>query len=103
MTPKEYYIKQNQMGKCDNITSNPSPDYDQSFYQEIFDLMNGYKLVNVDQRVMLQPTNAELSQLLSMCKTKLILYYTEHPEYIGGVPIDQLTFRIDKMQERLSA
>jgi ribosomal protein L7Ae-like RNA K-turn-binding protein len=63
----------------------------------------GYlKSIPMQLPVKVQPTNAELSQLLSMCKTKLLLYYTEHPEYIGGVPIDQLTFRIDKMQERLS-
>jgi len=58
----------------------------------------------VEPEVKVQPTNAELSQLLSMCKTKILLYYSRgDKEYIGGVPIDQLEYRIDKMQERLSA
>lgn len=55
MTPKEYYIKQNRMGKCDNITSNPNPDYNQCFYQEIFNLMEGYKQVSIESEV--KPAN----------------------------------------------
>jgi hypothetical protein len=42
LTPKEFYEKSRLEGDTDAITSNPSPDYDNAFYQQIFNLMEFY-------------------------------------------------------------
>ncbi len=41
-TPEEYYEQERKRGNTRAITSNPDPDYSLSFYQTIFQLMEGY-------------------------------------------------------------
>lgn len=41
-TPQEYYERKRKLGLTDDITSNPDPDYNQPFYQNIFRLMECY-------------------------------------------------------------
>lgn len=42
MTTKEFYEQERLKGNTEDITGNPIPDYNNRFYSEIFDLMNGY-------------------------------------------------------------
>lgn len=42
LTPKQFYEKSRLDGETNNITSNSNPDYDNSFYEEIFNLMEFY-------------------------------------------------------------
>jgi hypothetical protein len=42
LTPKKFYEKARLEGDTDSITSNPAPDYNDTFYQEIFNLMEFY-------------------------------------------------------------
>ena len=42
MTTKEFYEQERLKGNTEDITGNPNPDYNNRFYSEIFDLMNGY-------------------------------------------------------------
>ena len=42
MDAREYYEEQRKLGYTYNITSNPSPNYFLSFYQDIFTLMEEY-------------------------------------------------------------
>ena len=42
LTPKQFYEKARLEGDTDRITSNPVPDYNNTFYQEIFNLMEFY-------------------------------------------------------------
>ena len=39
---EEYYEQERGKGNTYDITSNPNPDYSLSFYQSIFQLMEGY-------------------------------------------------------------
>ena len=42
MTAKDFYEQERLKGNTEDITGNPNPDYNNRFYSEIFDLMNGY-------------------------------------------------------------
>ena len=42
MKAEEYYEQEREGGNTRAITSNPDPDYNLSFYQSIFQLMEGY-------------------------------------------------------------
>lgn len=41
-TAEKFYDDQRKKGLTDKITINPEPDYSLPFYQEIFDLMDGF-------------------------------------------------------------
>ena len=62
MTTKEFYEQERINGNTYDITENENPDYNNRFYTEIFDLMNGYF---IDQ---LKGLRDELKEI--------------HPEYI---------------------
>ena len=53
-TPQEYYERLRKIGLTDDITSNPDPDYNQSFYQNIFRLMDGYAKLCVGNQFVLK-------------------------------------------------
>ena len=42
MTAKEFYEQERLKGNTEDIAGNPNPDYNNRFYSEIFDLMDGY-------------------------------------------------------------
>jgi len=47
MKPKEFYEKQRLAGLTYHITCNPNPNYNELFYQQIFDLMTEYAKLNI--------------------------------------------------------
>lgn len=58
-TPQEYYERKRKLGLTDDITSNPNPDYNQPFYQNIFRLMESYAQLRDGRQSQLK--NAALS------------------------------------------
>jgi len=42
MSPQEFYDQERKNGNTEDITSNSDPDYRESFYQNIFKLMEDY-------------------------------------------------------------
>lgn len=42
LTAKQFFIEQYQEGKCEDITTNPEPDFDNLFYLNIYKLMEDY-------------------------------------------------------------
>lgn len=42
MSPQEFYEQEREKGNTESITSNPDPNYSESFYQNIFQLMEDY-------------------------------------------------------------
>lgn len=49
MKAEEFYRKQKEKGNTENITGNPEPDYMESFYQGIFNLMEGFAEYHVEK------------------------------------------------------
>jgi hypothetical protein len=47
MTPKEFYKQQRKLGLTEHITCNSEPNYNELFYQEIFNLMENYHKLGV--------------------------------------------------------
>lgn len=46
LTAKQFFIEQYQNGKCEDITTNPEPEFNNAFYLNIYKLMEDYsKLV----------------------------------------------------------
>lgn len=42
LTAKQFFIKQYQEGKCEDITTNPEPEFNNNFYLNIYKLMEDY-------------------------------------------------------------
>lgn len=48
-TAEKFYDDQRKKGLTDKITTNPEPDYSLPFYQEIFDLMDGFAKLKISK------------------------------------------------------
>jgi len=42
LTAKQFFIEQYQEGKCEDITTNPYPEFNNAFFQNIYKLMEDY-------------------------------------------------------------
>ena len=77
MTTMEFYEQERLKGNTEDITGNTNPNYNNRFYSEIFDLMNGYF---IDQ---LKGLVEDLKQV--------------HPEYI----IERINDEISSYENRI--
>ena len=70
MKAEEYYEQKRLRGFTDYITSNPNPDYSNEFYQQIFELMEGYKEAVINENLTQRSNIIELLEKYSIWLTK---------------------------------